>query len=136
MYSFSYFLVFSKIFLKVLKLFQLYRMVHIKDKIFRLNLGQSVTQENVSSIPPSLASEPCSAGCDHSLQSCSKGLCLAYWVPPFPHQDIFLPVVPLQFIVFMLLNTYIPFKLPMRKSIQVCNVSLFPDPVNTSILVM
>lgn len=65
-FIFFFFLVFSKILLKVLKLFQLYHMVHIKDKIFHLNLGQSVTHENVSSIPPSPASEPCSAGCDHS----------------------------------------------------------------------
>lgn len=53
---FSYFLVFSKILLKILNLFQLYYIENIKERTFCLNLGKCVNHEIVSFIPLALHS--------------------------------------------------------------------------------
>lgn len=122
---FFFFLVSSKILLKILTFFQLYCMEHIKEKTFGLNLGKTVNHELVSSIHPFIPYFRPMWRWLWSLMSGSKHLCLACMVLTFPHHQNFLPVSTLQFIVFMSLNMQIPFKLPSkRKYIWVCNIPL------------
>lgn len=124
-FIFFFFLVSSKILLKILTFFQLYCMEHIKEKIFGLNLGKTVNHELVSSIHPFI---PCFRPMWQWLWSFSwvtPNICvLLVWFWPFPIMS-FLPVSTLQFIVFMSLHMQIPFKLPSeRKYIWVCNIPL------------